>query len=99
MAVERMRILTDQGQRVVTVVVRSQAASLVGGHWNAIKTFRDTGDASLLARYRGVSIGIRTPSGFRPTATFATDLDMIRRWARQGELDLDDPYAEVEGYR
>jgi len=97
MAAERMRMLTDQGQRVLNVQADSQASSLIGGHWNAIKVFRDTGDPSPLARFRGVSIGVQTPAGFRPMATFATDLDMIRHWARQGELDLDDPYEELDG--
>jgi hypothetical protein len=59
--------------------------------------FRDTGDASLLAGFVGISIGYYTSSGFHTLGTFATDLAMIRAWARSGELDLDDPYVELEG--
>ena len=29
----------------------------------------------------------------------ATNLAAIRRWAKQGELDIDDPYAERDGDR
>ena len=95
--VERMRMLTTTGQRVLSVFADSRASSLIGGHWNAIKVFRDTGDPSLLARFEGVSIGVQTSAGFRPFATFETDLETIRRWARSGELDLDDPYEELDG--
>ncbi|HEX4033851.1 MAG TPA: hypothetical protein VHX66_05355 [Solirubrobacteraceae bacterium] len=97
--VMRMRMLTTTGLRVLNVLADSQASSLIGGHWNALKVFRDTGEHSLLAGFRNVSIGVQTPNGFRPLATFEADLNMIRSWARSGDLDIDDPYEELDGGR
>lgn len=89
-----MRVLSDVGQRLVVVPVGSQAASLIGAHWNAIKLFRDTGDPSLLARFVDVTVVADTRSGFATIVRFATDLGMIRRWAAQGEIDDEGPYPE-----
>ncbi len=97
---ERMRILTPGGLRVIDVDAGSPDASMIGRHWNAIKLFRDTGDSSPLSRFTGVAVGgrfygVRWVGGYQ----LATDLDMIRRWAYQGELDIDDPYEPLGGGR
>jgi hypothetical protein len=93
--IERMRMLTDRGERVLTVVSGSTASSWLGGHRNALKVFRDEGNASLLADFKTREIHVVDEAGKRiETLRFATDLDMIRRWAKQGELDAEGPYID-----
>lgn len=98
--IERMRMLTDRGLRVVNVEPGASAASLIGSHWNAIKVFRDSGDASRLADFEGVVLSRSSIAGVQLGAhRFATDPAMIKHWAKQSELDIDDPYAEQDDDR
>lgn len=95
-----MRALTTVGVQLVGVVPGSEVASIIGGHWNAIKVFRDTGDSSLLAQYAGIIVGGhfsggRWVGGYR----LLTDPEQVKRWAYQGELDIDDPYEPLAGDR
>src|SRR5438309_1533431 len=97
---DHMRILTPDGLRVIPVVHGSDAASTIGSHWNAIKTFRDTGNQTALRRFKatvigGVRIGNLQVGGYR----LATDPAMIRQWAKLGDLDIEDPYAPLGGDR
>lgn len=78
----RMTAITPDGP--VTVEVRgSRAASLLGRHANAVQTFVQTGDARDLQAFSGKSVG-----GHELT----TDLNVLRRLARRGELDVDEIY-------
>ena len=78
----RMRILATRGVRDVDVPAFSDR-SIVGSHWNPVKTFLYTGETEELERYRGDRV-----AGFR----LMTDPDEIERLARIGELDLEDIY-------
>jgi soluble cytochrome b562 len=98
-----MRVLTPKGQQTLWVLEGSDDASNIGHHWNAIKRFRNTGERRDIERFKDVEItGIDpdSPDMENPrvlTLSLASDLDQIRKWAKQGELDEADPYAEVEG--
>ena len=89
-----MRILTPDGLRVVAVATGSGEASLIGAHWNAIKIYRDSGDTRYLDELQDATIDVEG----RPVR-LETDPRAVKRWAKQGELDIDDPYAELEGDR
>jgi hypothetical protein len=94
-----MRVLTPVGVQVVAVMPGSEAASVIGSHWNAIKLFRDTGESKPLERFKDPVIGGEkqkdgsVKGGYR----LATDPKMIKKWAKQGELDIDDPYEPLGG--
>jgi len=78
----RMTVLSTDGR--VDVDVRSSAqASRVAAHYNAIDFYLRTGDARPLKRFATVSVGGRR---------LQTDLDQVERWARAGELSIDDIY-------
>jgi hypothetical protein len=83
MRVERMKMLTTRGVRVVEVLAGSDAARAIGQHWNAVKHFLNTGETEALEAFMGMRIGL-----FR----FATDPDQIERWGRRDELDFEDIY-------
>ena len=85
-----MRVLTVDGLRVLDVVPGSKDASTIGGHWNAIKVYRDTGDPSLLRQF-DVAVGGRL--------RLQTDPAAVKAWGREGELDMDDPYEPLGGDR
>lgn len=78
----RMTVLSTDGR--VEVDVRSSAqASRVAAHYNAIDYYLRTGDARPLRRFARVTVGGRR---------LQTDLDQVERWARAGELSIDDIY-------
>ncbi len=78
----RMSVLSTNGR--VEVDVRSSAqASRIAAHYNAIDFYLRTGDARPIKRFASVSVG-----GHR----LQTDLDQVERWARAGELSIDDIY-------
>jgi hypothetical protein len=78
----RMSILSSDGR--VEVDVRSSAqASRVAAHYNAIDFYLRTGNAQPLKRFARISVGGRR---------LATDLEQVERWARAGELSIDDIY-------
>ena len=93
-----MRVLTTDGQLAIPLEVGSEDASLIGGHWNAIKLFRDTGKGELLKQFQGLVVGGEiTDKGRVGGHVLETDRKKIKAWAKSGDLDLDDPYAETDG--
>jgi hypothetical protein len=96
---QSMRVLTPEGLRVVPVVPGSEAASLIGSHWNAIKLFRDTGESEPLERFKTTVIGgeQQKDGTVKGGHRLATDLKMIKKWAKKGDLDIDDPYEPLGG--
>lgn len=78
-----MAVLTANG--AVDVTLRnSRQRTLVGEHWNAVRRFVNTGDATALAKFRGIQVA---------GVDFETDLAAIEAWGRIGEIDLDDIYS------
>ena len=76
-------MLSDHGTIELHVEVGSGAASLIGSHWNAVKSFLHTGDVVSL-----IAFAIWTVGGHR----FAVDPSWIEAWAARGELDFEDIY-------
>jgi hypothetical protein len=83
MTVERIRMLSDQGTIELPVEVGSDAARLIGMHWNAVKGFLHTGNTAPMVPFAIWRIG-----GYR----FAIDPSWIEAWAARGELDFEDIY-------
>lgn len=78
----RMTVLSTDGR--VEVDVRSSAqASRVAAHYNAIDHYLRTGDTRPLRPFARTRVGGRL---------LQTDLDQVERWARAGELSIDDIY-------
>lgn len=93
-----IRVLTPEGQRLLLVEEDSFEGSLIGRHWNAIKRFRNHGDSSGLIGFAGHDVtGIDPDTGLPITLDLVHDPDLVKRWAKQGELDDADPYSELEG--
>ena len=80
-----MNVLTTEGMRFIAPRGRRQA-SLIGGHNNAVRHFRDTGDESQLKKFKGKKV-----AGF----TLETDPDKIEVAAHKGELDFEDIYEKA----
>ena len=96
--VARMRVLTTEGHHLVLLERGSLDSSLVGSHWNAIKRFRNTGDRQAVLVFCDEVIAGWDPETEQEVVyVLASDLDQIKRWVWQGELDEADPYAELEG--
>jgi hypothetical protein len=74
----RMRVLSTEGEVLVDVPSSTQA-SLNARHANAVKKYRDTGDPTDLARFRGKKVG-----GYE----LETDLAVLNARARADELDV-----------
>src|SRR5690348_9240996 len=72
--------------RVDVDVRGSRAASLIGRHFNAVGQFLATGDASVLAPFRGKTVG---------GVELLTDPVRIDQLARRRELDIDDIYPHI----
>lgn len=85
-----MRVLTTSGCHLVPVVPGSGTASVIGSHWNAVQAWRDRGDKDGLAAFINTVV-----SGYRLEA----DPEAIKRWAKRGDLDIDDPYEPLGGDR
>jgi hypothetical protein len=79
---DQMPALTNQGMVWIDVPDPIDR-SLLGGYWNAVHRFRDTGDDRDLGRFAGLVI-----AGYE----LQTDLDEIEFWAYQGQLDFVDIY-------
>lgn len=78
----RMTVLSTDGR--MEVDVRSSAqASRIAAHYNAIDFYLRTGDTRPLKRFASVTVGGRR---------LETNLDQVERWARAGELSIDDIY-------
>jgi hypothetical protein len=80
---QRMSALSAEGHRDIDVR-GSRSRTLVGGHWNAVHRFAETGDVSILAKFKGKRVG---------GIELASDPDLIEEYLRQGELDIDDIYV------
>ncbi|MGI8557665.1 MAG: hypothetical protein ACR2ND_05065 [Solirubrobacteraceae bacterium] len=80
---EQIRMLTDDGVEEFEITVGSDAARIIGQHWNAVQHFLHTGETDRLNQFATTSIGGRR---------FAVDPDWIERWAARGELDFEDIY-------
>ena len=78
----RMHVFTTEG--VETLPIQSdEAASVVGRHWNAVKSYLGSGDPRAFDDFRG-----RTVRG----RELATDPDAVEDFALAGELDILDIY-------
>lgn len=83
-------LLTHQG--VIEVGVSdSRQASALGEYWNAVQRYLSTGDASLLASFRGKHITDSTGKEF-PLLTDQQELD---RLANAGVLSFESLYARA----
>jgi hypothetical protein len=79
---QRMSVLSTDG--IADIDTRgSRVRSVAARHWNAISRFAATGDASVLAPFRGKRVG---------GVELATDPDQIEEYLRRGEIDIDDIY-------
>jgi hypothetical protein len=81
----RMRILTRHGVEDVELKT-FEAGSAVGSYWNAVRHYLWTGRTDALDEFDGVEIKGRL---------LLTDPDLIERYARIGELDVDDIYEDA----
>lgn len=98
-----MRVLSTKGQHLLWVAEGSDDASNIGRHWNAVKRFRNQGEKKDLEEFKDVEVSgidpdspdMENPSWL--TLTLASDPQEVKKWAKQGELDDADPYAELEG--
>ncbi len=81
----RVIVLTREG--IITGKVSMRDASKVGTHWNAVKSYLNTGKTIKLEEAEGERILI---NGER--YTLETDIYEIDEWAETGELDIDDIY-------
>jgi hypothetical protein len=79
-----MQVLAVGGVEHRVVVRGSRIASLVGGHWWAIRHYLETGDTSRLDRFRGTRV-----LGYE----LETDLDVIDAWAPRGGVDVEKYYS------
>jgi len=79
---DEMRVLTTDG--VEYLEVRDPVErSVVGQHWNAVRTYLNTGDDSRLWQLEGETVAGKQ---------LETDPDAIEEQARRGELDFEDIY-------
>jgi hypothetical protein len=81
MAEDEMRVLMTTGVEFLEVTDPTER-STVGQHWNAVRTYLNTGDDSRLRQFEGETVAVR----------LETDLDTIDELARRGELDFPDIY-------
>ena len=81
---DRMRILTPEGLVEIDVPDPGER-SIVGDYWNAVQYRLDTGWDSELRRFDGATV-MGLP--------LETDGRRVDRWARQGEIDFEDIYAD-----
>lgn len=81
----RMAVFGATGRADVDVR-GSRVASLVGSHFNAVDRYLRTGDASVLAPFRGKRVG---------GVELLTDVEIIERLDAAHELDIDDIYPRT----
>lgn len=81
----RMAAFGYQGRTEVDVR-SSRAGSLIGAHFNAVSRYLATGDAGVLAPFRGRSVG---------GVELLTDPARIEQLAARRELDIDDIYPRT----
>lgn len=93
-----IRVLTPDGQRLLLVEEDSPEGSLIARHWNAIKQYRNGGDSSGLTAFAGQTVtGVDPDTGLPITVDLVADPEVVKRWAKRGELDDIDPYSELDG--
>lgn len=85
--VRRMRMLTPQGERIVTVT-SSRIATRIAEHGNAIREYVLTSDTSGLAKFKD-----KTVRSGGTVYEFATDRRTIDRYVRAGAVHFVDIYA------
>jgi hypothetical protein len=81
-----IHILTRDGVQIADVP-SAEDRSEVASYFNAIRDFRETGDASGLDRFNGMTI--ETSKG---TVPIITDPGLLAELEDAGELDIDDLY-------
>ena len=81
----RMRILTKDGVEDVELETL-RARSTVGSYWSAVQRYLYTGNTDRIEGFKGVRIRRKR---------LLTDPDLIDRYARIGELDIEDIYEDV----
>ncbi len=91
-----MRILSTEGV-VEAEVADSGDQSRVIAHWHAVYLVLE-GNLDQIEQYHGLVIVGEIEEDRNDTVPRAfaleTDPDTITRWAKQGDLDFDDPYAD-----
>ena len=88
-----LNFLTERGPVAITVR-DSRLASQIGEHANAVKVYRNTGDTSTLAPFRGKSF---RAGGL--THRFITDPEILDKLADAGVLEIEGLYRAVHGAR
>lgn len=83
----RMRFLDEQGERWVEPA-NSREASKLGEYWNAVDHYLATGDDKPLRRFRRMRLRTRQ----KTVLPFVTDLDLLDRLGRAGELSFESLY-------
>jgi len=87
-----LNFLTAQGE--IPIDVRgSRAASMIGKYLNAVKKYRNSGDSSALAKFRGKTI--RALDGSRHE--FLTDTNSLDRLAGAALLGVEGLYRVTSG--
>ena len=77
-----MRVFTDEGVEVLDVPDYSER-SVVGQHWNAVRSSLE-GDLRALGPFEGETVAGRH---------LQTDPDEIETWGHQGDIDWEHIYA------
>lgn len=85
----KMRMLTPRGVITVTAL-DSETASIIGDYWNALRTYKTSGDFGPFEPYIGRIIHVEEGS-----YEFVTDRPTLNRLARAGEFHFQDVYAST----
>lgn len=84
-----MRFLTPDGQ-VALPIRRSDTASEIARHMAAVKRYYDTGDTTLLRRFRGRAVRVG-----KLDYSFITDPRTLERLQHAGEVQFEDLYVHT----
>jgi hypothetical protein len=85
----KMEMLTRKGDVDVTTT-DSDTASMIASYWNAIRSYRRTGNVEPLETFVGRSINVEEGS-----VEFVTDMGTLNRLIRAGAMYLHDIYAST----
>jgi hypothetical protein len=84
-----MRLLTSDGEAIVTAV-DSETASIIGDHWNAVRTYIRTGNYEPLEIF--IQRFVHVEEG---DFELLTHLPTLNRLVRAGALNFQDLYSST----
>lgn len=83
-----LSVLTPQGKQEIAIR-DSRQASIVGGYWDAVQRYLQTGDDSVLRKFQRKKI----TDGSRKKFALLTNLDELNRLGSAGVLSFESPYG------